>query len=51
MKSSIPAPPTIGPSVIGSRGPTPEASLPQRGESRKRQSEIGVVARPASNGV
>ncbi len=45
---SRPTPPTIGPAVIGSRGPVPEARLPKRGESTKRMSEIGVVARPAS---
>ena len=36
--------------VIGSRGPVPEASLPKRGERKKRMSEIGVVASPASSG-
>ena len=42
-------PPTIGPAVIGSRGPVPEASLPKRGESTNSSSEIGVVASPASS--
>ena len=44
-------PATIGPTVIGSRGPVPDASLPQRGDSKKRISETGVVARPAWTGV
>ena len=43
-------PPTIGPTVIGSRGPVPEAILPKRGERKKRMIEIGVVASPASSG-
>ena len=43
-------PPTIGPAVIGSRGPVPEATLPNRGERKNIRTEIGVVASPASSG-
>ena len=43
-------PPTIGPAVIGTRGPVPEAMRPKRGERKNIRIEIGVVASPASRG-
>src|ERR1051325_4556357 len=43
-------PPPIGPMLIGSRGPVPEAIRPKRGERKNIRIEIGVVARPASSG-
>ena len=44
-------PPTIGPSVIGSRGPVPRGEPPEaRREQEEQINEIGVVAKPASSG-